>query len=84
MMSERFRPTGSDSFFGDLLYERVVPADHFLRQLRQLVDWDDLCQDLVRCYEGGAEYGLLPFKPSLLLRMLSAESAAACCQASLL
>jgi IS5 family transposase len=69
-MSERFRTTGGDSFFGDLVYDRVVPADHFLRRLNQLIAWDDLCRDFTRFYKGGAEYGPAPLKPSLLLKML--------------
>ena len=69
-MGERFRATGGDSFFGDFIYDRVVPADHFLRRLRQLVAWDDLCRDFARFYKGGAEYGPTPLKPALLLKML--------------
>ncbi len=33
MARERFKKLGSDWFFGELLYERVVPQDHFLRKL---------------------------------------------------
>jgi IS5 family transposase len=69
-MSERFRPTEIDGFFGDIVYDRVVPPNHFLRQLNRLVDWEGLCQDLARFYKGGAEYGPAPIKPSLLLKMI--------------
>jgi hypothetical protein len=34
----RFAETGHTSFFGDYLYEQIVPREHFLRQLKQSVD----------------------------------------------
>jgi hypothetical protein len=37
MGSERFQQQDRGSFFGDLIYDRVVPADHFLRKLEELV-----------------------------------------------
>ena len=69
-MSERFRSTDIDGFYGDSVYDRVVPPDHFLRQLKGMVDWEAICQDFARFYKGGAEYGPAPIKPALLLRML--------------
>jgi len=36
--------------------EMAVAPNHFLRRLRDLLDWEDLTQDLVECYKGGAEY----------------------------
>jgi IS5 family transposase len=69
-MSERFRPTDIDGFYGDSVYGRVVPANHFLRHLKRLIDWEALCQDFARFYKGGAEYGPAPIKPSLLMKML--------------
>jgi hypothetical protein len=42
-MSERFRPTDIDGFFGDNVYERAVPPNHFLRQMKGMVDWEGLC-----------------------------------------
>jgi hypothetical protein len=40
MEQERYVKTGSGTFFGDYLYDVVVPQDHFLRKLREPVDWD--------------------------------------------
>jgi hypothetical protein len=34
MEIERFVETGRSSFFGDYLYDQIVPADHFLRKLK--------------------------------------------------
>lgn len=36
MENQRFVETGKGSFFGDYLYDQVVPADHFLRKLNEL------------------------------------------------
>jgi len=70
MSHERFRDTGEGSFFGNLVYERAVPTSHFLRQVRELVDWEALAQDGVALYKGGAEYGPPPYHPSLVLKVL--------------
>lgn len=59
MPQERFRETGKGSFFGDLVYDRVVPQDHFLRKLNGVVDWRPFTKKLVRYYKGGAEYPAL-------------------------
>ena len=52
------------------MYDRAVPAGHFLRQLRELVDWAALTEDWVALYKGGAEYGPPPYQPSLVLKLL--------------
>lgn len=71
MSYERFRDTGEGSFFGNLVYDRVVPPTHFLRQLRERLDWEALTQDWVALYKGGAEYGPPPYAPALVLKMLA-------------
>lgn len=70
MPRQRFRDTGKDSFFGHFVYERVVPQDHFLRQLNELVDWEGISRELTRYYKGGANYGPTPYEPAMLLKML--------------
>src|SRR3989337_132439 len=77
MGQERFRKTGEGSFFGELVYQRAVPQEHFLRKLRELLPWEALTQEWVALYKGGAEYGPpLPsaasptYHPSLVLKML--------------
>lgn len=70
MPQERFRETGKGSFFGELVYDRVVPKDHFLRKLNEVVDWRPLTQKLVHYYKGGGEYGPPPYEPALVLKML--------------
>ena len=39
MSKKRFRPRGGGSFFGELIYERAVPQDHFLRKLNEVEDF---------------------------------------------
>ena len=70
-VTQRFRPSGCGSFFGDhYIYNQVVPKAHFLRQLKDLIPWEKLTKDLVRCYQGRGEYGPIPYHPALLLKML--------------
>ena len=33
MEQERFIETGGNSFFGDYLYDQIVPSDHFFAQV---------------------------------------------------
>ena len=70
MSQERFRDTGETSFFGNLVYDRAVPQGHFLRRLRELLDWEALTQDWVAVYKGGAAYGPPPYPPALVLKLL--------------
>lgn len=70
MGRERFRQTGEGSFFGELIYERAVPREHFLRKLRELLPWESLTERWVVLYKGGAEYGPPPYHPSVVLKML--------------
>ena len=60
MAKERFRERGEGSFFGALVYDRVVPKEHFFRRLNEVVDWRPFTKKLVRYYKGGAEYGPPP------------------------
>lgn len=69
MGRERFRQTGEGYFFGDLIYQRAVPQEHFLRKLRDLLPWEGLTQQWVALYKGGAEYGPPPYHPSVVLKM---------------
>ena len=70
MGRERFRQTGEGSFFGELVCQRAVPGEHFLRKLRELLPWEKLTQQWVALYKGGAEYGSPPYHPSMALKML--------------
>lgn len=70
MARQRFHKTGKGSFFGEFVYERVVPSDHFFRGLNEAVDWESFTQKLIGYYKGEGKYGPPPYEPSLLLKML--------------
>ncbi len=40
MEKQCFIETGSSSFFGEFLYDQVVPQGHFLRHLKQIIAWE--------------------------------------------
>ena len=69
MEKQRYVETGSSSFFGEYLYDQVVPTQHFLRQLKQIIKWERFTQKLIRLYKGGGEVGRPPFDPALVLKM---------------
>lgn len=70
MGKERFKADSSDSFFGEFLYEQVIPKDHFLVQLRQGVPWQRFTYKLVKYYRGRAKLGRPPYDPAVVLKML--------------
>lgn len=70
MPEPRFEETGEDSFFGALVYDRVVPKHHFLRRLRDLIPWERFTRMLLEYYQGDGRQGRPPYNPALILRML--------------
>lgn len=69
-MTRRFRQTMKGSFFGDFVYDQVVPKDHFLMQLDKIIDWTSFTTMLVKYYKGEAERGEVPYDPVVILKML--------------
>jgi len=70
MSGQRFQETDENSFFGRFLYDRIVPADHFLRRLLEIIPWERFTKMLLEYYRGGAREGRPPYDPALVLRML--------------
>ncbi len=70
MGQPRFKALGLGSFFGGLVYQRIVPRDHFLVKLNQLIDWEAFVPPLLPAYQGLAEEGRTPYSPVVLLKML--------------
>ena len=66
----KLQASGLQSFYGDYLYERIVPPDHFLRQLRELVPWQRYTYRLIKYYGGRGERGRPPIDPAIVLKML--------------
>jgi IS5 family transposase len=70
MSRVRFKALGGGSFFGDLVYDRVVPERHFLRELERVMDWSVFTERLVELYRGRGEIGRPPYDPAVVLKML--------------
>jgi hypothetical protein len=63
MAKKRYVNTRDQSFFGDYIYDQVVPENHFLRLLNQLIDWDRFTNRLIemyRCVESMVVRHLIP------------------------
>ena len=69
MENPRFIETGSSSFFGEYLYDQIVPQSHFLRQLNQIINWERFTRRLIKLYKGGGVVGRPPFNPAMVLKM---------------
>jgi transposase, IS5 family len=70
MAQRHFKQLGMDSFYGNLVYTRVVPRDHFLVKLNQVIDWDAFTDILLPAYQGLAAAGRPPYPPVTILKML--------------
>jgi IS5 family transposase len=53
-----------------LVYSRVVPRDHFLVKLNQVIDWERFIPILLPAYEGLSQEGRPPYSPVVILKML--------------
>jgi transposase len=69
MAKKRYVNTRDQSFFGNYIYDQVVPENHFLRLLNELIDWGGFTERLIDLYRGGGEYGRPPFNSTQLLKM---------------
>jgi len=70
MAKIRCKRTDEDSFFGNFVYERVIPPDHFMVKLKGMVDWRRYTRQLIKYYKSDGGVGQSPYDPALLLRML--------------
>jgi hypothetical protein len=70
MTQGRFEPTGRGSFYGEHLYDRVVPQDHMLRKVRELVPWQKFDYKLLKYYRGKSNSGRPPVEPCVVVKML--------------
>jgi len=69
MAKKRYINTREQSFYGNYIYDQMVPQEHFLRLLNQIIDWDRFTDRLIELYRGGGEYGRPPFNPIQLLKI---------------
>jgi transposase, IS5 family len=70
MGQPQFKETGMGSFYGSMLYEQIVPRDHFLVRLNNLIQWDALIPILLPAYKGLGETGRPPYSPVVIFKML--------------
>ena len=70
MGNPRYIQTDHQSFYGDYLYDQIVPENHFLRKLNALVDWSYYTKKLTKLYKGEGLAGRPAYDPALLLRSL--------------
>jgi len=70
MGQERFKPQFENSFFGRMVYDRIIPRDHFLVQLNEAIPWQRFTYKLVKYYRGKAKEGRPPWEPIVVLKML--------------
>lgn len=59
----------SHSFFGNFVYDRVVPSNHPLRLLKSVASFEELDEELAHLYKN-QKGGQKAFKPSLIVRIL--------------
>ncbi|MBE3142931.1 MAG: hypothetical protein IMZ61_03290 [Planctomycetes bacterium] len=71
MEQARFVRTDSNSFYGEYLYDQIVPQEHFLRKLRQVIEWGRFTRKLIKLYKGEGVVGRPPFDPALVLKVLA-------------
>lgn len=69
MKQERYIETGNGSFFGEYLYEQIVPQGHFMRKLCEVINWGYFTKKLIRLYKGQGVVGRPPFDPALILKV---------------
>ena len=65
-----FKQSSQNSFFGHYLYDQIIPKNHFLRQVNEIVDFsfvNELCRD---AYENLGAPGNRPYEPALLFKIL--------------
>ena len=56
-------------FLWQLFIRPGDPADHFLRKLNQVIDWEGFTKKLIRLYKGEGVVGRPPFDPALVLKV---------------
>ncbi len=66
----RFKQSGEGSLFGRFVYDRAVPAGHFLRKLEEVIPWSRFTAVLLRWYHGQGQEGRPPYEPAVILKRL--------------
>ena len=69
MDQERYAETRNQSFYGEYLFDIVVPQDNFFRILKDLIDWSRFTKKLIKLYKGEGVVGRPPFDPGMILKI---------------
>jgi transposase len=59
-----------NSMWGHMVYDLMVPQNHFLRALKELISWESSSERLISVYQGRAVIGAPPYDPVMVLKML--------------
>lgn len=65
-----FKQSNQNSFFGHYLYDQIIPANHFLHQVNETIDFsfiNELCLD---SYDNFGAPGNRPYEPAMLFKIL--------------
>ena len=65
-----FKEINQNSFFGNFLYEQVIPQDHFLRKLDKVIDFSFVNEIAKDCYLNLGKPGNRPYEPVILFKEL--------------
>lgn len=66
----RGRENSQDDFLSHAIYDSLIPSDHFVRKLKDLLDWQDLASVLDDCYRNK---GRASVPPEMMLRIVIAQ-----------
>ncbi len=69
-MPAHFKETGENSIFGNLVYSRIIPQNHFLVKLKEEIPWNGFLPQLLPYYKGEGDLGSRPYHPVMILKML--------------
>lgn len=64
------KQTDESSIFGNFVYDEIVPQDHPMRKLKELINWEYFGKRLMKKYKGRGELGRPPYDPALMMKML--------------
>lgn len=69
-LTHKFKKHTMNSFFGNFLYDQVLPQDHFLVVAKKIINWDRFTNRCIKWYKWSGEAGSPPYNPAMLLRIL--------------
>lgn len=82
MPGERFKPQEKGAFLEDCIYDRVMPAGHFLRKLEDIAPWERLSEKLLQLYCPWPAVWLLKRRVRPIVQVTPWRRAASFCRSS--